>query len=457
MEIGSLERDVKDITSRSLSTLNNFEPSITLHTEKKDIQINYEMILFLDNKRDYVTELSEKYFVQFLMPTGDFIYDVFKERHNLEITITINTVDGYDKTITMSDRFKAVLSEVNKGYDEPSFMSVPREELNKGDITPVTIEATSRVFEVIKNIPANCNLSTVTVEDAIYYGFQEGLEKSQPAIEGQPVDITFDIAKPHNNITYNKISTLSSGVYKNVSMLQIPTYLQEEYGVYNGGICTFLQKYCHEQKFQDSVFVYPLYDFFEYDNTENNNRMSVYIPMTGKYDLSEGTYFRDGDILKVLGTSDSAIDDKDEDVVRNVGTTTVNVHPKSLLNRSAVKVDGEKDAYYDQKEISREDNFNSLRDGSTNIKYVGTEGNMYKVRSEMMVASSVAFEISWLNGNFLEVYPGMPVCVMRETMSNGIITYKGRITSCYSSFSKTRNTNMVKMTAICKKMEETDK
>lgn len=453
MVLGNLERDVRDITDRKLSTMNEFIISLTLHTEKLDYSIPYDHIKFVDNKRDYFTELTEKYYIKFIMACGDFIYDILSNRNNLEITIQITTIDGYEKPVVFEDKYKCILSNVDKNLDIPRLTSMPREVLNQSDFMDVDIECIPRQFEVLSFLPGNCNINNITLEDALYYSLQQGINKAKPSVDGLELDFAFNIIPPHNKLTYNKVSTLNNPHFDNITLLTIPTYLQEVYGLYNGGVGTFLQKHYENGEFKDTIYVYSLYGPEAYDDVKIKNKLSVYIPMSGIYDLSEGTFFRDGDVLKILGTTDSAHLDHGDDEIRTRGTEIVNVHPKSLLNRSAV-TDNDDSVQFNQSKIIKDQTLTKLRDQTKNVVYAGVDGNLYKRRSDILIGSSITFEIIWNNGNYFEVYPGMPVCVLRETGSDGIIEYKGKVITTWMSFDKHKNTNIVKLVLLVQKTQE---
>lgn len=453
MVLGNLERDVRDITDRKLSTMNSFRVALTLHTEDLDYDVPYEQIKYVDNKRDYLSELTEKYYLKFIMPCGDFIYDIFSHRNNLEITIKITTIDGYEKEVNFEDKYKAILSNIDKNLDIPRLMSMPRDVLNQSDFMEVDLECVPRSYEVLSFLPGNCNLNNVTLEDALYFSLQQGINKAKPQVDGLDVTYAFSIIPPHNKLVMNKVSTFNNPSFNNITLLTIPTYLQEVYGLYNGGVGTFLQKHYEENNFKDTIYVYPLYDPEAYDDVKIKNKLSVYIPMSGLYDLSEGSFFRDGDVLKILGTTDSAHLDHGDDEVRVRGTEIINIHPKSLLNRSAVTQKDDQ-LEFNQGKILNSNVLTKLPDQTRNVVYSGVSGNQYKNRSDVLIGSSVTFEIVWNNGNYFEIYPGMPVSVLRETGHEGIIEYKGRVMTTWMSFDKHKNTNIVKLVLLVKKIQK---
>lgn len=453
-EIGSLRRDVEDVSNRKISTLNNFSVKLTLHTTEQDYDIDWNHIKHFDCTRDYLDDIGERYFISFTMPTGDFIHDIYPLRNNLEMTIVINTINGKKEKITFQDKYKCFLSNIHTGVDLPGLMSTPKETLNQGDVFMVDVECISRTLEVLMNLPGICSLSSATVEDAIYYMFQKSLTKSKPTIDGQDVSLKYNIITPHNTLELSVISSMFTP-YDDLTLMKFPTYIQDTYGIYNGGIGTFLQKSLSDDgTFNDVIYVYPVYDYESYNNTEIKNKLSIYIPMTGKYDLSEGTFFRDGSVLKAIVSTDSIHQDKGEDDIRILGTEVINIHPKSLVNRSATSNDGEEEMYFNKNKISRSNEISKTSDGTSNVKYIGLSGNMYKERSDMMIGSGIGFNMRWYNGGYLEIYPGMPVCIMRETQKEGIVTYYGKILNVYMSFDRTRNSSIVNLKAIVKKEEK---
>lgn len=453
-EIGNLSRDVDDVSSRKISTLNNFFAKLTLHTTELDYEIPWDHIKFIDCSRDYMGDIGERYFILFTMSTGDFIHDIYPNRNNLEMSIYIKTINGLNEELIFEDKYKCFLSDIHSGVDLPGLMSTPKDILNQGDIFKVNVECISRTLEVLMNLPGTCSLLDATVEDALYYAFQKAMKDSNPLIDGTSPSLVFNMVDPHNTLSLSNISSLFTS-YDNLTLMRLPTYLQDKYGVYNGGIGTFLQKSLVNGEFKDVVYVYPVYDYESYDNPEIKDKLTIYMPMTGKTDLSEGTFFRDGDILKAIVSTDSIHQDKGDDDIRILGTEIVNIHPKSLVNRSATANDGEKEVYFNKNKISRVNEISSPSDGTRNVKYVGLSGNMYKERSDMMIGSGIGFNMTWYNGAYLEIYPGMPVSILRETQKEGIVKYYGKILNVYMSFDKNKNSSIVNLKAIVKKEEKT--
>lgn len=454
---GNLKRDVDDIASRKLSTLNNLNFTLTLHTTELDIEIDNNHIEFIDCRRDFVNDIGERYFINLVMPMGDFVYDIYPSRNNMEMTIKIVTIDGHGEKREYVDKFKCFLSDIHKGMDLPGMMSTPRSVLNQGEIFHVNLECISRTLEVLMFLPGKCFMSDCKMEDALYYTYHNSLTKSAPQIDGMPVSLTYNITEPHNKLKLSSITSTFDFRYNNITVLTLPTYLQEKYGIYNGGIGTFLQKQFISSagEFKDTISVYPIYNYEAYNDPKIKDKMSIYIPMSGEYDLSEGTFFRDGDILKAIVTTDSIHQDKGEDDIRTLGNAVVNVHPKSVVNRSAVSNDGEKEMYFDKNKMSRESKINKSSDGTSNVRYVGLSGNMYKERSDMMIGSGVGFSMTWNNGSYLDITPCMPICIMRETKQAGIITYYGTITSMYMSYNRRKGSNVIRIDGLVKK-EETE-
>lgn len=453
---GNLKRDVIDISSRKISTLNNLSFSLTLHTQDEDIEINENHVEFVDCRRDYVNDVGERYFINFSFPMGDFVYDIYPNRNNLEMTIKINTISGTGENIQYVDKFKCFLSDIHKGMDLPGMMSAPRDVLNTGEIFQVNVECISRTLEVLMFLPGKCFISNATIEDALYYIYHNSLTQLTPSIDGQPVSLIYNIVEPHNKLKLSSITSIFEGAYNNITALTIPTYLQEKYGIYNGGIGTFLQKqYIKKSKeFKDTISIYPIYNYEAYNDPKVKDKLSIYIPMSGEFDLSEGTFFRDGDVLKAIVTTDSIHKDKGEDDIRILGNSVVSIHPKSMVNRSATTNDGEKEMYFDKNKISRENAINKSTDGTSNIRYIGLSGNLYKERSDMMIGSGVGFSMIWNNGSYLEITPNMPLCIMRETKNDGIITYYGTVTSVFMSYNRRKQSNVIRIDGLVKKEEK---
>lgn len=447
---GLLARDIEDVTTRGISTLNNFYCNVILHTEKDDIQIPFDNIKFIDCKRDYVSDLGERYLLLFVMAMGDFVYDVYLNRNNLEMTLEFKVVDGEGKLLEFKEKYKCLLNNVHQGMDAPGIIGTPREVLNQGEIIPVNVECVSRTLESLVNLPANCNLADCTVEDALYYGIHQAISKNKPQIDGENVKLVFDITKPHNTLSYTKISTLNTG-FTNLTMLRLPTYLQETYGVYNGGMSTFLQSTKVGKETKDVISIYPTYDYTSYNDPKVKKKACFYIPMTATSDLSEGTFFKDGDVLKAIVTTDSFNVDKGDDDIRSKGTEVVFTHPKSLLNQSGTKSDGEKKLQYDRDKIANVTTIHKTSDGTSNVKYLGVTGNAYAVRSDIMIASAVGFEMTWLNGAWYEITPGMPICILKETQQEGIVTYYGKIVGLYMSYDRIKGSSVVTVKAICRR------
>lgn len=447
-----IDNDLNDIKSMGISTMNNFSVDIVIHTSEDDYPVNYELIKYFDITRNYISDLSEKVTFTFTIGLGDFAYYLLPNRSLLECTITTKIRDGFGENREISNRYRLLLTNLDVGMDDPRLTTVPIEELNKSDMIDMTCECIPREFEVAKSIPALVNLNFVTVKESILYCFYRAFSKNPPTIDDTPLSFGLNIVEPNNTTKMSKIDSIQDAKYTNITALNFPTYLQETKGVYNGSIGTFIQYYSYkDQEKKWFINVYPIIDPDSFHSSKTTNKCIIYLPNSGmKIDFSEATFFRDGDILKIAGTSESMILDKDDDVIRNTGTSVVNVHPKSLLNgQTTVKSDNK--LQYDKNEINRVTDLKKLKDSTDNTVFVGPNGNMYKVRSELLASDLIMFDITWKYGNPNEIYPAMPVQVFRETLKEGIITYTGVILGTLSVFSKRDNMNVVKLTVGVKK------
>lgn len=446
-----IDNDLNDIKAMCISTNGNFSVDIIIHTSETDYPINYELIQYFDITRNYISDLSEKVTFTFTIGLGDFVFFLLPHRSLLECTITTKIKNGFGDTDEISNRYRLLLSNLDIGMDDPRLTTVPVDELNKSDMIDLSCECIPREFEVTKAVPALVNLNFIKPKDSILYCFYRAFIKNPPTIDDTPVSFSFRIVEPNNTTIYSKIDSIQDAEYANITALNFPTYLQETKGVYNGSIGTFIQYYGYKDEKSWFINVYPIIDTDSFNDSKVKNKCIIYLPNTGmKTDFSEYTFFRDGDILKIAGTSESMILDKDDDVIRNTGTSVVNIHPKSLLNgQTTVKNDNKLE--FDKNEINRVTDLKKLQDGTDNTVYVGPNGNMYKVRSELLASDLVMFDVTWKYGNPNEIYPGMPVQVFRETLKDGIITYTGVILGTLSVFSKRDNMNIVKITVGVKK------
>lgn len=408
-----LEDEISDIFN------NDFPDHTTLfaviiHSEEEDY---YPQDIFtMDIVRDYDSKLTDNIVISMLMTKDEFNRHIFNNRDDLQITLVIDYNGKIHK-----ERMKALLVTNPDGRMLATRSEITGMNADEHTMIDVEIQCISFLYSVLKDITSNGVMRGDTLDNVIRHYLSSEME--QVVINSQKVEPIIDLVDIHNSRAYNNII-----INDNVTLLDIPTYLQKEYGLYNGGIGT----YVYNNGLKDVITIFPLYNS---EVVSGERRLITYVPdKPMAADITNKTVVLDGDNLRVIVTSLSKRVDKGfmSDYTYGYGFKSVNSN--QVLDRTMEK-DGDVVSSDSTKSI---DSIGvESKAGLASAKKLPDTDNLYAVRSEFLRARSVMVSMQWNFSRPDLLIPGMGVDIVR-TEEAEVIREKGTLISSYSKYDNTQ-------------------
>jgi len=417
----SLAIEINKIAETTNHKTDTIEYTMTLHTPVLDIKL--PICSSIDTMRNYTTNVSDEMIAVFFMWAGDFLKDVLPYRDILELTIRT-----YDR-ITLkyeSTRYRLILLN-NENNQYGSYNSKEsKETLNKFGQFTISGQCLLREVEALRTKHVSGVFRSTTVKDVITSEYAEGMKDL--AIEGKKIALGIDVVEPNNDAEYNHI-TVPTGVM----LLDLPSFLQNTiYGIYNGGIGTYVQKYNNKT----TAFIFPAFDPERFEKT--TKRLMIFRSDSVKYGYIENTFKVEGDLVKLIAGKEIEHLDDGGTALIDTGDSIAAGNP-SLLTKRNVDVSGSKGVVSSENQLSGSA-ISNRRDGANNTVYLGNESNLYKHRSQMVMKKGSVIKITWYYADPEIIYPGMPTCIKYADSRLGIVKLYGTVQGIFYSYNFAKKT-----------------
>jgi len=387
---------------------------ITLHTNDLDIPIYINESLEI--LRDYNGNISDYIVATFMLDMGDYIKDIHPFRDNLELSIV--TKENGSRTIT---RYKFIILNNKTGIDGSRYTNSTRDELNKLEKARIVGQCVNRTVEALMSQTISGVIKNSNVSDAIRAYINIAINKVK--INGTLPEMDVNISPVDNERIYDHIVVPTGH-----DLLNVASYIQSvNYGVYNGGMGTYIQKYDN-----DTIFVYPLFSNNLFDTS--TKKLVIYSIYSVKFEMVENTYLVDGDVVKIISGGSTRSYNNDENDVMDTGIGYTQTDPNKLLNSNNT-VSGDT-VSIDSDSINHTNAFKYRNDGNDKIKYVGATDNLYSQRTEIIKNTMMVYQIQWNHCNPDLLYPGMPVIYNYTDEDNGVIKLRGTLQSVYVMYNE---------------------
>ena len=237
-----------------------------------------------------------------------------------------------------------------------------------------------------------------TIEQALIASFNDFVANTRNIrINGRPLGFDkFNMDTPTNQNYYNNITMNSS-----ITMYDLPTYLQKEYGVYNGNIGTYLSKAYNtgdEDIQKDSLYIYPLYNPLITKNRKRKMRLYAEKGVINK--LIDTTFVNTENNLDILVSAEVASKQlfSQYSADSGAGFTMADANYVTQGNTST----NDRDNAFMQQSYEK-------KDGVTPTRHMGMSSNPFQERSNILLKSGTIITIDW-NFSIPElVSPGMAV------------------------------------------------
>lgn len=251
-----------------------------------------------DEVKDYVDKYMTEAFVTVVMPLGDYAFDVYPNKDNIEITVfqvpQDETGNSNKRLAQRMGRFKAVLIDNgNPALSTKTSISLTREMLNRHDMITLQFQLIDMLSYSLRTALFGGNFRNCTVGDVMtavmFNESQEQLSKDNLKLSG------VDLYKPDNLEVREHIN-----IPQGTRLVHIPHFLQETVGVYTTGLGYFLEK--------DYWHIFPLFNSKQLNQTEN--AMTIIVVPETKLPGVERTYVVSGGHATVIATGSVDLQDK---------------------------------------------------------------------------------------------------------------------------------------------------
>lgn len=427
MSGSALEITVKKIfEGYDYTNTTNKNYSFWLHTDELDIRL--DTVVRFDITRNYVENLADDISVEFTMPLGDFILDLYPKLTNLEFSLYETVTIDKESKIRLYDRYRAVIhDDLLKKYRTNYTERYDRETLNHTGLETITMALLDRAYEALRIKTVQGVIRDKPPEDIIAAMLLNEADKI--LIDGNPAIDDIDVVPP--SIT-DKIKHLV--IPSGTQILRLPTLIQNKfYGVYTEGLGTYVQRF-GENKY---IFVYPLYDMNRYDKEAGEKLVICSLP-ENDYPLIDSTWLTKETITYIVATGN-------KDYTSNVDTPFVS---------GGVGIRGAKAEAYMGKPVEvREDgpkahrtklNYNvahkELKDKITHVSTVsnGPISNPLKHYSHILSQDVNTVTLNWNNADIDVFYPCIPV-TYNYLKGKKVVTVKGVAAGVHLSIQKAGN------------------
>lgn len=215
-----------------------------------------------------------------------------------------------------------------------------------------------------------------------------------------------------------------------LEVLAIPKYLQDhEYGVYPGGIGTYIQ--------DNICYIYPPYDVTQ---VKKGARTVTILNVTGDtYPGAESTWGYYDDALYIISTGEVNIVDPSEQYQSALGAGVQYVNADSIMRTGAIKENGKlfingKENIVKTSIVPRRDEFNFMMPGTQPIT-----SNHLREHSELAKHNGAIGRVTWEAAKIGVISPGMAVRFISLSGST-VKEYHGVIHRVFHNVSpKTKN------------------
>lgn len=418
--------------NKIIATPNHMDNKITyelmLHTPDYNIQIM--LIKFVEKTRDYNGSLGDDIRVCFVMRASDYKYKIFKNKELLEASLTKKT-----NKHTFVRRYKAFIVSDSGDYIQEALYKLDDHSLDANATIELELQLVDLelyAFSVVDTVGVYKN---TTIKDVIYSDIISNLNSVSFGSGSLVEKVSLALIEPDNTNTYGQI-LIPTGT----KSINLPSYLQSDnsYGVYNGGLGTYYQRYNYSKSDTKNgyLFVYPLFDVKRFDKEKYKAMFFIpHLPMQGL----DRTFSIDGDILKIIPRYDKTTMNFADNPLTSIGDG-IAYSDNDNISRSFRNIENGKTVRGTNTTDMKVHTMKERKDGRHNINYIGPTNNPYKARSELLKNTLSFIQFKWEKCDIDLIYPGMPCCVIYENHKEEIVKLKGVIQSTAELYTEEHHT-----------------
>ncbi len=397
-----LTDDIDRIKKGHDASRNTASYSGIVHLEKEDIDLK-GFLISVEINRNFNGSVIDRINIDFLIENGTYYKKILPEKDTLFVTLT-----KHEGVRTRSTTYKLVIVNNTQGDTGSYSQHASEESLNKGGMKRVLAQAVDIVWYGTRLINNSFTLRGVTIEKAMIASFNDFISNTRNIkINGRQLEIDkFNFDTPINENFYNNVT-----IGSNVTMYDVPTHLQKEYGVYNGNIGTYISKEYNtgdEQNLKDSIYIYPLYSPLTVKNRKRKMRLYAEKGVLNKF--IDATFVNSENSLDILCSAENASKQIFTQYSADSGAGFSMVDANYITKEN--KTENDRDNVFLQQSYNK-------KDGVSPTRHAGVTSNPFQARSDILLKAGTTISINW-NFSIQElVSPGMAVEYIYEIDKDG--------------------------------------
>lgn len=394
----ALNNEIKMIMDSGVKSP-HFQLLTYIRCNNKDIKT--EKTISLDINREYSGSFADVVMVECAMGWGDYVFDVYPYKANLEVTIYLipSGEVSYTPSIKQSVKsfkYRGLLiessSEMAVAHD---IVDKDRFSLNIAGLKRFKMQLIDLTTEWVRLEQVGGVFKNRTVSELAQFLLTQQSKRvkltADQAIKG--VDIV-----PADNKEVRATIAIPPKL-----LVDVPEFLQNHAGgFYSAGIGYYLQS--------SIWYLFPLFNLKRFDKTPNN--LTIINVPKGRMPGIEQTYRMAGKQLIILSTGQSKHSDKSEGTLAAEGNGVRYIEARSVLEGNVTVADNK--MTYDRSKANSEFLSDQSATGLNNASLAKDliVGNGFKETAKIAARQGTLFSAEWENSNPELLTPGMPVKVI---------------------------------------------
>jgi len=408
IENTSLWREVlKVANSNENNTHYALAAVIHLMASKQDYRA-FKVIEF-DIERDYVNNYTDKIFIKVTMPIGDYAYQVYPNRSNLELSVVMSPRSeiGGDNNASAQrvERFAATLVDTGNPMVDITASNAPGQEaMNRRGFIDVQMQLVDKAAAMLRFAMLGGIWRKATVEDVLKTVMVN--ESRRILVDDKIALQGVDMVPAHNTQVRDHIV-----IPQGIRLVDVPNYIQEKVGgIYSSGLGYYL--------YQGYWYIYPAYDVKRYNQTTRAVTI-VNIP-ENKMPGIERTYRKNGDNVVILATGKIKFNDPRKSNEQNFGNGARFSNANMFMGEFFTTEDNK--SVTQQVDITNEFVVDQQATEKTfaPIAPERITTNSYKQLSRLAQRRGAIFNLVWENSDPTLILPGTLANILY--LSNGVVS-----------------------------------
>jgi len=382
-----LEHEAFSILSASTGKKRDIVMSCVIHTTSGDFFI--ERLDSIDIHSDYVSKFSDNMILSGIMPLGDYVKYVLPDNETLTVTITILLYSG-----TLILNLKAI-PDTSGNPEQLTLSGASLESLNT-TMTKFRLNCVNQTVSDLRVKTVSGN-SQSTVYDVIvsHHGLTGGIIGQVGAMFG----VGLKMSPPNNTRVYDNL-IIPTGV----KLIGLAAYIQNKYGVYNGGINTFLSTYPGMQ-----TYIYPVFNKARFGSLDRSLRI---IGIDNQLlTVSDSSYVVTNKMLTII-TSTPVVTHADRLNLKNGGNKIAITEAHSVMGRPAQITPDT--VIIKSEAIHRRSQHSDAKGIEAPVASGTITNNHYRERTKVLANDGYYIQVQWGYSNSSYITPMMNTVICYE-------------------------------------------